>query len=98
MGSDLFEQFPEITATADGVLGYSISDLCLRDEKHQLGDTRYTQPALFTVNALHYLARVRDEGTPDFLAGHSLGEYGALFAAGVFDFETGLHSSRGAAS
>jgi len=56
-----------------------------------LNQTEYTQPLLYTVNALSYLKIMEDGGEkPDYLAGHSLGEYNALFAAGVFDFETGL--------
>ena len=61
------------------------------DPRGELGLTQFTQPALFVVNALTYRARVED-GTapPAFVAGHSLGEYNALLAAGVFDFKTGL--------
>jgi malonyl CoA-acyl carrier protein transacylase len=56
-----------------------------------LGRTQFTQPALFVVNALAYRARLDDgQAVPDFVAGHSLGEYNALLAAGVFDFDTGL--------
>ncbi len=56
-----------------------------------LGQTQYTQPALYTVNAFHYLKKTREtDEKPNYVAGHSLGEYNALFAAGVFDFETGL--------
>ncbi|MGH9342050.1 MAG: ACP S-malonyltransferase [Acidobacteriota bacterium] len=90
MGADLFQRFPEITAAADQVLGYSIERLCLEDPDEQLTQTAYTQPALYTVNALSYLNRTQDGSKPDFLAGHSLGEYNALFAAGTFDFATGL--------
>ncbi|WP_340023573.1 ACP S-malonyltransferase [Paenibacillus sp. FSL K6-1096] len=91
MGATLFQEFPEYTAIADRVLGYSIEELCLRDINKQLDNTAYTQPALYVVNALSYLKEVRQSGSvPDFVAGHSLGEYSALYAAGVFDFETGL--------
>lgn len=91
MGSELFGEFKELTAVADQVLGYSIVDLCLHDAQNLLGRTNYTQPALFTVNALMYLKKTRLTGEkPDYMAGHSLGEYSALFAAGAFDFETGL--------
>ncbi len=91
MGEGLFEQFPDITAAADKVLEYSIQSLCLEDSDEQLNLTQFTQPALYTVNALTYLKNQQDtEGQPDYVAGHSLGEYNALFAAGVFDFETGL--------
>jgi trans-AT polyketide synthase/acyltransferase/oxidoreductase domain-containing protein len=91
MGSDLLERFPDWTAEADRVLGYSIRELCVDDPRGELGQTGFTQPALFVVNAMTYRAR-SESGTPPpaYLAGHSLGEYNALLAAGVFDFTTGL--------
>lgn len=91
MGGSLFDEFPEITAKANEILDYSIKELCLHDINRQLGQTKYTQPALYTVNVLNYLKVIKEMGKkPDYLAGHSLGEYSALFAAGVFNFETGL--------
>lgn len=91
MGGDLFDAFPELTAKADAVLGYSIQELCLEDPRRELGKTQFTQPALYVVNALSYYKRLQDTGeTPDYLAGHSLGEFNALLAAECFDFETGL--------
>jgi len=87
MGKDLFPLFPEQVACASDILGYSLEELCLHDRQGLLSQTRYTQPALFVVNALHYLHRPE---RADFFAGHSLGEYNALLAAGVFSFETGL--------
>lgn len=91
MGAELFDRYSELTKCADEILGYSLKDLCLKDENNLLGQTNYTQPALFVVSALSYLAHMEDGGEkPSFLAGHSLGEYNALFAAGVFDFETGV--------
>lgn len=91
MGGSLFDEFPELTAKADAVLGYSIKDLCLDDPQRELSNTAFTQPALYVVNALSYYKRIRDTGeTPDYLAGHSLGEFNALLAAECFDFETGL--------
>lgn len=91
MGAELFERYPDWTTAADAVLGFSIRELCVDDPRGELGFTRFTQPALYVVNALTYRAR-RDGGgaTPDFVAGHSLGEFNALQAAGVFDFATGL--------
>ena len=89
MGGALFQRFPSLTERADHILGYSLQDLCLRDERGCLNQTQYAQPALFVVSALSYLARDGAQA-PAFLAGHSLGEYAALFAAGCFDFETGL--------
>lgn len=91
MGGSLFDEFPELTAKADAVLGYSIKDLCLNDPQRELNNTAFTQPALYVVNALSYYKRIRDTGeSPDYLAGHSLGEFNALLAAECFDFETGL--------
>ena len=90
MGADLFDRFPERAAEASEILGYSISELCLEDPNEQLGQTQFTQPALYTVNALSYEAAIADGEAPDIVAGHSLGEYNALLAAGVFDFATGL--------
>ena len=91
MGESLFEEFPDLVSVADRVLGYSIRELCLQDPGDRLVQTQYTQPALYTVNVLTYLQTVRNSGIkPEFVLGHSLGEYSALFAAEVFDFETGL--------
>ncbi len=90
MGADLFDHFPAQCAAADQILGYSLRQLCLEDPRRELRFTAFTQPALFVVNALSWLRRQQDQPPPQFLAGHSLGEYNALFAAGCFDFETGL--------
>jgi malonyl CoA-acyl carrier protein transacylase len=91
MGADLFDRFADWTAVADDVLGWSIREVCLDDPREELGQTAFTQPALFVVNAMTYRAR-EEAGTPRpaFVAGHSLGEFNALLAAGVFDFATGL--------
>jgi malonyl CoA-acyl carrier protein transacylase len=91
MGADLFERYADWTAEADHILGYSIRTLCLEDPRNELGRTQFTQPALFVVNAMKYRARQESgKPAPDFVAGHSLGEYNGLHAAGVFDFATGL--------
>lgn len=91
MGGDLFGQYPELVKEADEVLGCSIKTLCLEDPEEKLNQTDYTQPALYVVNAFTYLNKTEQTNSrPDFVAGHSLGEYNALFAAGVFDFITGL--------
>lgn len=95
MGAELFDRFADWTAEADGVLGYSIRELCVDDPESKLGLTTYTQPALFVVNAMTWRARQEDGGAaPAFVAGHSLGEYNALLAAGVFDFADGLRMVR----
>lgn len=90
MGAKLFTEFHELCAVADDILGYSIKNLCLEDKENCLNLTQFTQPALYTVNTFHYLHHLKEHPKPKFLAGHSLGEYNALLAAGVFDFETGL--------
>lgn len=91
MGEDLFDAFPALTDRASEILGYSIKELCLDPANRNLNLTQYTQPALYVVNALSYLKLKEDTGiVPDFVAGHSLGEYNALFAAEALDFETGL--------
>ncbi len=90
MGKELFDQYSFLVKQADQILGYSIKQLCLEDPNKKLNSTDYTQPALYIVNALSYLKKVQQSGKPDFVAGHSLGEYNALFAAEVFDFATGL--------
>jgi malonyl CoA-acyl carrier protein transacylase len=91
MGEPLFDAFPDLTAAADRILGYSIKELCLRDPQRQLSQTQYTQPALYVVNALTQRRRQQEGGErPDFVAGHSLGEYNALEYAGVVSFEDGL--------
>lgn len=87
MGASLFEKYKKETLMASEILGYSIKDLCMNDSLGNLGKTQYTQPALFFVNALSFL---ESKLAPDYLAGHSLGEYNALYAAGAFDLSTGL--------
>ena len=95
MGKDLFSRFRDQVAVADEILGYSVEDLCLEGPEDKLNLTPYTQPALYVVNALTWRQKLEDGGeTPAFTAGHSLGEYNALLAAGVFDFATGLRLVR----
>lgn len=91
MGSELFSRFPSHVEQAEAILGYDLRTLCLEDPRRQLSQTRFTQPALYVVNALTFLARREDDPTPpDVVLGHSLGEYDALFAAGAFSFSDGL--------
>jgi malonyl CoA-acyl carrier protein transacylase len=93
MGAELFdvvEEFSAIEAQIDNLLGFSVREVCLHDRAGALKRTEYTQPCLYIVNALHFF-RLRKEGVhPHAVAGHSLGEYNALLAAGVFDFFTGI--------
>lgn len=91
MGQAFLAEFQDLILTADAVLGYSVADLCINNPDGKLNQTEYTQPTLYVVNALSFLkAQKKATESVDFLAGHSLGEYNALFAAGVFDFQTGL--------
>lgn len=91
MGEGLFDEFPEMTKKADEILGYSIKELCLTDPRKELNKTQFTQPALYVVNALSFQKKMKEgESEPDFVAGHSLGEYNALHAAEVMSFEEGL--------
>lgn len=93
MGEGLFDEVREYAALekdVDAIVGYSMRKLCLDDPDNRLKETQFTQPALYVVNALHYYKAVADGTQPSYVAGHSLGEYNALLAAGVFDFLTGL--------
>lgn len=91
MGKELFDEFPEYVKIADEILGYSIKTLCVEDPNKLLSTTAYTQPALYVVNALAYLHLKAKQGDKiDYFAGHSLGEFTALFASGAFTFEQGL--------
>ncbi len=91
MGTDLFE-LPEAKATfeqAEQILGWSIPGICQHPED-KVSRTLYTQPCLYVIESiLADLARAHGQ-RPDFVAGHSLGEYVALYVAGVFTFEAGL--------
>ncbi|MBX3709974.1 MAG: ACP S-malonyltransferase [Gammaproteobacteria bacterium] len=91
MGGALFSEFQDIVSKANQILGYPVEKLCLEGPDDKLNMTQYTQPAIYVVSALSYFKKLKDSGKkPDYVAGHSLGEYNALLAAGVFDFETGL--------
>ena len=93
MGQGLFDEVPEYAAVekdVDAIVGYSMRKLCLEDPDNRLKETQYTQPSLYVVNALHYYKAVAQGTRPAYVAGHSLGEYDALLAAGAFDFLTGL--------
>jgi [acyl-carrier-protein] S-malonyltransferase len=94
MGRALYERFPEARAIfeeADRRLGYALSRLCFEGPEEQLNDTFYTQPALLTVSIAAYEAwRTRGGLPPDWVAGHSLGEFSALVAAGALAFPDAL--------
>jgi [acyl-carrier-protein] S-malonyltransferase len=89
MGKSLAAAFPEarqVFEAADEALGFSLSTLCFEGPSEELKLTENTQPALLTVSmAAHAVLRSRGM-TADYVAGHSLGEYSALVAAGSLDF------------
>ena len=93
MGRELYDALPaakELLDKANEILGYDLKGLLFNGPQEQLTDTRYAQPAIYTVSAM-YLEKAKADGLDyDYVAGHSLGEYDALLAAGVYDFETGL--------
>lgn len=87
---DKVAQFRSWEPDIDALLGYSVRALCNDDPDNLLADFRYAQPALYVLNALYYYDAIDREDAPDALAGHSCGEFNALFAADVFDLLTGL--------
>lgn len=93
MGKKLVERFPaaaDVFQRADEILGYSLSELCFYGPEDDLKQTIHTQPALFVTSVAAYKA-VKEKGiAPAFTAGHSIGEYAALYAAGAFSLEEGL--------
>jgi [acyl-carrier-protein] S-malonyltransferase len=89
MGRDLAENYPaarRVFEQADGALGFAISKLCFEGPDEDLKLTENTQPAILTCSIAAYEV-LRERGIrPDYVAGHSLGEYSALVAAGGIDF------------
>src|SRR5271170_2216016 len=84
MGKELAEKYPSARAVfeeADKALGFSISQLCFAGSEEDLKQTANTQPAILTVSVAIYRILEEKGITPDFVAGHSLGEYSALVAA-----------------
>ncbi len=89
MGRDLVAAFPEARETfqeADDVLGFALSTLCFEGPEAELNLTANTQPAVLTHAVATWRVLHRQGFAPGIVAGHSLGEYGALVAAGVLDF------------
>ena len=74
---------------AESILGWSVLEKCQGDED-TLSQTLYTQPCLYTIECILIDLLNAAGKKPDLVAGHSLGEYVALYAAGVYDFATGL--------
>jgi [acyl-carrier-protein] S-malonyltransferase len=94
MGSELAEGIPGAWAVfemADAVLGWSVRELAWEGPAARLNETRWTQPALLTTSVAALAAlRERIDPAPAFVAGHSVGEYAALVAAGVLSFPDAL--------
>lgn len=89
MGKELAEKYPVARAVfdeADKALGFSISKICFEGTEEDLKLTANTQPAILTVSTAAYRVLEEKGITPDYVAGHSLGEYSALVAAGSLKF------------
>lgn len=93
MGKDLYERFPEARALfdeADGILGFALSEVCFSGPMEELSQTSVTQPAVYVHSVIAARLLAARGQTPEVVAGHSLGEYSALTAAGVLAFDEGL--------
>lgn len=92
MGKDLYDNDPkarEMFEKANEVLGFRITDLMFNGTEDDLKQTKVTQPAIF-LHSVILAKSLGDEFKPDMVAGHSLGEFSALVAAGALSFEEGL--------
>ena len=98
MGKDLYDNFSSAKAIfeeADEALGFSLSEMCFAGTEEDLQLTSNTQPAILTVSVAAYRSMINEGiASPDFVAGHSLGEYSALVAAGVLDFGDAVRTVR----
>ena len=93
MAKDLYDAYPvvkEIYSTAERVLGFDLAKICFEGPAEVLIQTQYTQPAIFTHSVALWTLIQDQDVEPTFTAGHSLGEYSALVAAGALSFEDGL--------
>jgi [acyl-carrier-protein] S-malonyltransferase len=89
MGKELAEKYPAAQAVfeeADQALGFSISQMCFAGSEEDLKQTSNTQPAILTCSVAVHRVLAEKGITPDFVAGHSLGEYSGLVAAGALKF------------
>ena len=97
MGKELADKYPAARAVfeeADRVLGFSISQMCFSGTEEELKLTANTQPAILTCSVAIYRILAEKGITPDFVAGHSLGEYSALVAAGALKFSDAVQVVR----
>lgn len=93
MGAAVLERLPttvQFFDQANEILGYDLKQLCLEGPKETLQNTLHAQPALLTVGVMHFEAAKSEGLEPQVVAGHSLGEYSALVAAGALDFATAM--------
>ncbi|MGZ3753689.1 MAG: ACP S-malonyltransferase [Mucilaginibacter sp.] len=91
MGKDLYEQSEQarqLFEQANEILGFRITDIMFAGTDEDLKQTNVTQPAIFLHSVI--LAKVMDDFAPEMVAGHSLGEFSSLVAAGALSFEDGL--------
>ncbi len=92
MGKDLYDNYPvakELFEKANEILGFRITDILFSRTEEELKETKVTQPAIFLHSTICAIC-LGDEFKPDMVAGHSLGEFSALVAAGALSFEDGL--------
>jgi len=92
MGKDLYESSAtakEIFETANDLLGYRLSDVMFNGTEEELKQTKITQPAVYLHSVVKHLL-ASDRAQPEMVAGHSLGEFSALVAAGALDWKDGL--------
>jgi [acyl-carrier-protein] S-malonyltransferase len=97
MGKELAEKYPVARQTfeeADTALGYKLSQLCFEGPEDQLRLTEITQPAILTASIAAYRVLSEKGLKPNFVAGHSLGEYSAHVAAGTFSFADAVRTVR----
>ena len=87
MAQDLYPAHKELMEKANQILGFRITDIMFEGSDEDLKATRVTQPAIFIHSAILALSQ---QQKPDMVAGHSLGEFSALVAAGALSFEDGL--------
>lgn len=97
MGKDLYEKFPaakKVFVEADRALGFQISKLCFEGPEADLALTLNTQPAILTVSVAAHRVLEEKGMVPDVVAGHSLGEYSALVAAGALRLQEAVQTVR----
>jgi len=97
MGKELVEKYPEARQTfaeADDALGYKLSQLCFEGPEEQLRLTEVTQPAILTTSIAALRVLESRIPKPDYVSGHSLGEYSAHVAAGTFSFADAVRTVR----